>query len=113
MNGIPQGSALGPILFILYINDITNVVTCDMKIFADDTKIYHTTSTRQDCLNLQKDLDGLQDFHPDKCKVLRIGYRHPELTYTLTTSTGANPLECSHIEKDLDVQVDDQLKFMQ
>ena len=55
VSGVPQGSVLGPILFILYINDLTNVVTCDMKIFADDTKIYHKTSTRQDCINLQKD----------------------------------------------------------
>ena len=48
VSGVPQGSVLGPILFILYINDLTNVVICDMKIFADDTKIYHKTSTRQD-----------------------------------------------------------------
>ena len=121
VSGVPQGSVLGPILFILYINDITNVVTCDMKIFADDTKIYHKTSTRQDCINLQKDIDRLQDwaekwqllFYPDKCKVLRIGHGHPEFTYTLTTATGANPLECSHVEKDLGIQVDDQLKFTQ
>ena len=52
-------------------------------------------------------------FHPDKCKVLRIGHGHPEFTYTLTTATGANPLERSHVEKDLGIQVDDQLKFTQ
>ena len=50
---------------------------------------------------------------PDKCKVLRIGLGHPEFTYTLTTLTGANPLECSHLEKDVGIQVDDQLKFTQ
>ena len=121
VSGVPQGSVLGPILFILYITDLTNVVICDMKIFADDTKIYHKTSTRQDCINLQKDIDRLQDwaekwqlkFHPDKCKVLRIGHGHPEFTYTLTTETGENPLECSHVEKDLGILVDDQLKFTQ
>ena len=71
--------------FILCINYITNVVTCDMTIFADDTKIYRKTSTRQDCLNLQKDLDGLQNWAekvavtllPGQCKVLRIGKGHP------------------------------------
>ena len=107
--------------FYTYINDLTNVVICDMKIFADDTKIYHKTSTRQYCINLQKDIDRLQDwaekwqlkFHPDKCKVLRIGHGHPEFTYTLTTETGENPLECSHVEKDLGILVDDQLKFTQ
>ena len=85
VSGVPQGSVLGPILFILYINDLINVVTCDINIFADDTKIYHKTSTRQDCINIQKDIDRLQDwaekwqlqFHPDKCKVLRIGHGHP------------------------------------
>ena len=98
VSGVPQGSVLGPILFILYINDLTNVVTCDMKIFADDTKIYHKTSTRQDCINLQKDIDRLQDwaekwqlkFHPDKCKVLRIGHGHPEFTYTGTAGSVKN-----------------------
>ena len=92
-----------------------------MKIFADYTKIYRKTSMRQDCLNLQKDLDGLQDwaekwhlhFHSDKYKVLRIGHGHPEFTYTLTTSTGAKPLKCSHVKKNLGIQVDDQLKFRQ
>ena len=56
VRGVPQGNVLGAILFIPYINDITKVVTCDIKIFADNAKIYHKTSTRQDCINLQKDI---------------------------------------------------------
>ena len=52
-----------------------------MMIFTDDTKIYHKTSTRQDCINLQKNIDILLDwaekwqlhFHPDKCRELDMG----------------------------------------
>ena len=53
-SGVPQGSDLGPLLFILHINNLPDNVTCGIKLFADDTKIYSTTKDISDTLRLQK-----------------------------------------------------------
>ena len=76
-SSVPQGSVLGPLLFILYINDIVEVIQCDLEFFADDTII----ETIHDIVKLQQDLDNLQDWSRplllnlnfDKCKVRHIG----------------------------------------
>ncbi len=90
-SGIPQGSVLGPLLFVIFINDLPDVVQNSVTyMFADDTKIYHRTDTRDDSRKLQEDIDRLKDwsdkwllkFHPDTCKVLKIG-RETEGTYNL------------------------------
>ena len=44
-NGVQQGSVLGPLLFILYINDIAEASKCDLEVFADDTEIYSIIET--------------------------------------------------------------------
>ena len=88
ISGIPQGSVLGPILFVVYINDLPDAVTSDIRLFADYTKVYRTITTTEDCRQLQSDLDNLQKwakkwqmkFHPEKCKVMRIGREHPDFT---------------------------------
>ena len=55
-SGIPQGSVLGPILFLIYINDLSEVVEVLMKLFADDAKLYHTvTNSRENELQLNLD----------------------------------------------------------
>ncbi len=91
LSGVPQGSVLGPVLFVLYINDLPAHVDSGVKMFADDTKVYRQVSTVEDCEALQKDINELENwsntwqmrFHPQKCKVLRVGKNHPEFTYQM------------------------------
>ena len=82
-SGVPQGTVLGPILFIIYVNDIPNIVESSVKLFADDTKIYSELSHDSDTSVLQSDLDSLKEWtrnwevkiNPDKCEVMRISYK--------------------------------------
>ena len=74
-SGIPQGSVLGPLLFVIYINDLPRGLNTTAKMFADDTKVFVRSDNEEGAKNLQKDLDSLQTwsdkwllrFHPDKC----------------------------------------------
>ena len=81
MSGVPQGSVIGPCLFLIYINDIANNMSSQVSIFADDTKIFRRISTNEDSLALQEDLktagkwskEWKLGFNASKCHVLRIG----------------------------------------
>ncbi len=59
MSGVPQGSVLGSILFLVYINDLEDVVTGRILKFADDTKLFRKTKEIGDKQNLQYDIDKL------------------------------------------------------
>ena len=82
LSGVPQGSILGPLLFVLFINDIYENINKDSNIalFADDTKIWRDINSELDCETLQNDINTLSiwsrnnkmSFHPDKCKALSI-----------------------------------------
>ena len=61
-SGIPQGSVLGPILFVCYINDMSEVVESPAHMFADDTKIYRQITTQSDQETLQADLKQLEEW---------------------------------------------------
>ena len=90
-----------------------------VHIFADDTKIYRKIATENDCIELQKDMDILQEwsnkwllrFNADKCKVMRLGGQHPEYTYKMTNSNETTELEFTEIEKDLGIHVDNKLRL--
>ena len=58
-SGVLQGSVLGPLLFILYVNDIPDIVEGGARMFAGDTKIYSVIKNFDDCLRLQQNLNQL------------------------------------------------------
>ena len=60
LSGVPQGSILGPLLFILYIDDLSSALGKALPLmFADDTKCFATVMSPVDCLSLQNDLNSL------------------------------------------------------
>ena len=118
LSGIPQGSVLGPVLFVLYINDLPETVKSDILLFADDTKIMRTITTREDACTLQNDIDSLQhwshkwllNFNADKCHVLTIG-KFENIRHTHRYKIHERELDHVFEEKDLGVHFDAELKF--
>lgn len=113
-SGVPQGSVLGPLFFLLYINDIDNSLpNCIITKFADDIKIFSDVSD----LSLQHAINNivswasswLLEIHPDKCNVLHFGYNNHSINYWLD-NTSINQVK--HV-KDLGIYVDVDLKWSQ
>ena len=80
-SGVPQGSILGPLMFLIYINDLPDVLTSSTPLrFADDTTLYSNVCSSRECELVQKDLNALYewcvkwklDFNVSKCKVLTV-----------------------------------------
>ena len=59
LSGVPQGSVLGPLLFLIYINDLDDNITGNVLKFADDTKVFRKVNTDGDKQHLQNDRDKL------------------------------------------------------
>ena len=119
-SGIPQGSVLGPILFVIYINDLPNKITSDIYLFADYTKVFRTNKTNDDQCILQEDLyeltawstKWLLTFHTDKCKIMQLGNALEEqFKYTLHDGTIRHELGYASEEKYIGVIIDSNLEF--
>ena len=115
ISGVPQGNVIGPLLFLLFINDIPNEIKCNIQLFADDANIFKTVKNEDDHQDLANDLDNLENwarlwqmrFNVGKCKVLHLGRRNPRYEYNM----GDRTLETATEENDLGVIIDDKLKF--
>ena len=111
LSGIPQGSVLGPLLFLLFINDLPEYVESIIKLFADDLKLIGNASNRKlidnDLRNLELwEKTWLVGFNHDKCKVMHIKHNNNKnLKYELD----GNTIEESVLEKDLGVLTSDTM----
>ena len=114
-SSVPQGSVLGPIMFLLYVNDMPIGINSYMNMFADDAKIMRKVKTLEDCNKLQEDLDKIYDwsvkwqmeFNINKCHVMKMGkskYR-PCKTYKM----GEKIIKEVTEEKDLGVIIQNDL----
>lgn len=61
-SGVPQGSILGPLLFVVFINDVVDTLGVDCLLYADDLKIFLPVTSLQDCHRLQEELDRVYDW---------------------------------------------------
>ena len=117
LSGIPQGSVLGPTLFIIFVNDLPSQLLGSVKLFADDTKVYGQVQQLDGQSSVQADLDSLSEwsakwllpFNAAKCKIMHLGPAVPRLPHLLN---GIALQEVNH-EKDLGIIVDQELKFHQ
>jgi len=115
LSGVPQGSVLGPLLFILYINDLPrNLKNTSPFIFADDTKLAGKVNTEEESKRIQSDLDALErwsdvwqlKFNLGKCHVLHFGSKNMRRDYQLCNFALTHVTE----EKDLGVVISEDMK---
>lgn len=116
-SGVPQGSVLGPTLFLIYINDIVNCSTSTLRLFADDCCVYRPIGTSDDHRALDKDLANLNQWSKDwqmsfniaKCKLLSItNKRNPS---TFTYNLGSENISTDNTQKYLGVTLNQHLRW--
>ena len=130
-SGVPQGSVIGPLLFIIFINDLPDLIHHKCKLFADDTKIIASLKSDQDRINLQADINSCvawaalwkMSFNASKCKVMTFKKRSNNIlntafifdsdsNYTMCNDYGdVQILEETSVERDLGILLDNRLNW--
>ena len=125
-SGVPQGSIIGPLLFVLFINDINTCVSAgtNIALYADDTKIWRIIESENDSIILQNDIASLHNwsirnkmiFHAQKCKVLTISRKYSNMHehlpfYRFPYIMNNTILDYVETECDLGIHIHKKLKW--
>ena len=116
-SGVPQGTVLGPLLFLCFVNDIPDCVSSNIHLYADDILLYRTINVMDDCVKLQDDLNVLQQwekrwqmhFNPSKCCYIRLSNKQHLLDYNYNIHNTV--LQETNAIKYLGVHIDDKLTW--
>ena len=117
-SGVPQGTVLGPLLFLIYVNDLDSIVKhSTVKLFADDILLYAPVGILKDCSSFQEDLTALSSWascwqlklNPSKCEALMITNKHKPISFTYFVNNQS--ISWSNTVKYLGVQVDSKLNW--
>ena len=117
LSGVPQGSVLGPLLFLLFVNDLEQLfdTKITVKLFADDVKMYIIVNDISDSVTLQKGLDNLVNWSEKwqlkisvpKCQTLHLGRGNMGISYNI----GNVDLPNVCVVKDLGITIDSRLDY--
>lgn len=117
-SGVPQGSHLGPLLFLLFINDLPKTIRFSQSLlFADDLKLFRSISNLSDCYLLQQDIDALADWcdanylvlNIKKCQIFSLYRINSNITFNYKIRSVG--LERVSLIKDLGIFLDRKLNF--
>ena len=117
LSGIPQGTVLAPLLFLLYVNDLPQCIRNKIKLYADDVLLYSVTHSEADCVRLQEDLKLLHqwsilwqmEFNPSKCEFLQMTNKRNPIKYQYSISDAVIQ-QVTHA-KYLGVTIDEKLSW--
>lgn len=119
-SGVPQGSVLGPLLFVIYINTLVKrAENSELYLYADDLKLFKEINSIEDTEKLQQDLDNLYNwtqssllqFHPDKCEVLRINPKKKHQVANAVYKINGEALKTVKDVDDLGITFSENLSF--